>query len=173
MSTVRTPIATPKRLFGNGDAWLGMDLTPMKTTAARGNERQHQKGGKGGHGMDEQSTFMPDLTLGYGLFLVVWGVAVSVLSDSQSVTSYFPSLLGLPLALSGWMAKSNPEKRKLWMHVAVTFGLLCALGGTRFFMVMGDGINYASGSMLMLFLTGSAYTGLCVRSFIEARKAGQ
>ena len=123
--------------------------------------------------MDEQSTFMPDLTLGYGLFLVLWGVAVSVLSDSQSVTSFFPSFLVAPLAISGWMAKSNPEKRKFWMHIAVVFGLLCALGGTRFFMVMGDGIDYASGSMLMLFLTGSAYTALCVRSFIAARKASE
>ncbi len=69
------------------------------------------------------------------------------------------------------MAKSNPDRRKDWMHVAVVFGLLCALGGTRFFMVMGDGLDYASGSMLMLLLTGSAYTFLCVRSFIEARKA--
>lgn len=123
--------------------------------------------------MEENSTFMPDLTLGYGLFLVVWGVAVSILSSSESLTSYFPSFLGVPLALSGWMAKSNPEKRKLWMHIAVTFGLLCALGGTRFFMVMDDGLDFASGSMLMLFLTGSAYTALCVRSFIEARKASQ
>ena len=123
--------------------------------------------------MDEESTFMPDLTLGYGLFLVLWGVAVSVLSDSQSVTSFFPSFLGAPLAISGWIAKSNPEKRKFWMHIAVVFGLLCALGGTRFFMVMGDGIDYASGSMLMLFLTGSAYTALCVRSFIAARKASE
>ena len=123
--------------------------------------------------MDEQSTFMPNLTLGYGLFLVLWGVAVSVLSDSQSVTSFFPSFLGAPLAISGWMAKSSPEKRKFWMHIAVVFGLLCALGGTRFFMVMGDGIDYASGSMLMLFLTGSAYTALCVRSFIAARKASE
>ena len=71
------------------------------------------------------------------------------------------------------MAKSSPEKRKFWMHIAVVFGLLCALGGTRFFMVMGDGIDYASGSMLMLFLTGSAYTALCVRSFIAARKASE
>ena len=106
-------------------------------------------------------------------FLVLWGVAVSVLSDSQSVTSFFPSFLGAPLAISGWMAKSNPDKRKFWMHIAVVFGLLCALGGTRFFMVMGDGIDYASGSMLMLFLTGSAYTALCVRSFIAARKASE
>ena len=121
--------------------------------------------------MVTQSDFLPNLTLGYGVFLVAWGVAVSVLSASDSITSYFPSFLGAPLAVSGWLAKSNPEQRKLWMHVAVSFGLLCALGGTRFFMVMSDGIDYASGSMLMLFLTGSAYTGLCVRSFIQARKA--
>ena len=121
--------------------------------------------------MDEQSNFMPNLTLGYGIFLIVWGVAVSILSESDSFTSYVPSFLGVPIAVSGWMAKSNPERRKDWMHVAVVFGLLCALGGTRFFMVMGDGLEYASGSMLMLFLSGSAYTFLCVRSFIEARKA--
>jgi len=121
--------------------------------------------------MDEQSNFMPNLTLGYGIFLIVWGVAVSILSESNSFTSYVPSFLGVPIAVSGWMAKSNPERRKDWMHVAVVFGLLCALGGIRFFMVMGDGLDYASGSMLMLFLSGSAYTFLCVRSFIEARKA--
>ena len=40
-------------------------------------------------------------------------------------------------------------------------------------MVMGDGLDYASGSMLMLFVSGSAYTGLCVRSFIQARKASE
>ena len=55
------------------------------------------------------------------------------------------------------------------MHIAATFGLLCALGGTRFFMVMGDGINYASGSQLMLLITGSVYTYICVQSFRHAR----
>jgi hypothetical protein len=75
------------------------------------------------------------------------------------------------LILSGVMVTQKPEKRKLWMHVAATFGRLCALGGTRFFMVMGDGINFASGSMLMLLVTGTAYTVICVRSFIAAAKA--
>ena len=121
--------------------------------------------------MTETASNMPDITLGYGLFLVVWGIAVTVLSGTDSVTSLFPSFLGAPIAISGWMAKSNPEKRKFWMHIAVSFGLLCALGGTRFFMVMGDGLNYATGSMLMLLLSGTAYTALCVRSFIQARKA--
>lgn len=121
--------------------------------------------------MEQQANFLPNLTLGYGTFLLLWGVAISVLSSSNSITSYFPSLLGVPLMLSGIMTLRMPEKRKLWMHVAATFGLLCAIGGTRFFMVMSDGINYASGSMLMLLVTGTAYTVLCVRSFIAARKA--
>ncbi len=122
--------------------------------------------------MEERSNFLPNLTTGYGAMLVLWGVAVSILSESDSITSYFPSMLGAPILLSGIFATRNPEKRKFWMHIAVTFGLLCALGGTRFFMVMSDGLNYATSSMLMLLVTGSAYTFLCVRSFIEARKSG-
>lgn len=123
--------------------------------------------------MDKSSDFMPNLTLGYGVFLVVWGIAVGLLSTSDSLTRFIPCVPGAGLVVSGVLAKSNPEQRKLWMHVAVVLGLFSALLGTRFFMVMGDGLNYASGSMLMLFLTGSAYTALCVRSFIQARKASE
>lgn len=122
--------------------------------------------------MEERSNFLPNLTTGYGAMLIVWGIAVSILSESNSITSYFPSMLGAPILISGILATRNPEKRKLWMHIAVTFGLLCALGGTRFFMVMSDGLNYATSSMLMLLVTGSIYTYLCVQSFIEARKSG-
>ena len=125
--------------------------------------------------MSEQFTVggqsIPNITTGYGAFLVVWGVVISLVSGSESITSFFPSLLGLPLLISGVLANKIPEKRKLWMHIAATFGLLCAIGGTRFFMVMSDGINYASGSMLMLLITGSIYTYVCVQSFIHARKA--
>lgn len=120
--------------------------------------------------MEEQTNAMPNLTTNYGLFLLSWGLIATYLSEAQSVTSFLPSLLGLALLVSGEMAKI-PEKKKLWMHVAVTFGLIGALGGTRFFMVMADGLNYANSSMLMLLLTGTAYTVLCVRSFIAARKA--
>ena len=87
------------------------------------------------------------------------------------MTSFFPSLLGLPILISGIMAQKVPEKRKLWMHIAVVFGLLCAIGGTRFFMVMSkdDVSDYAKGSMLMLLVTGAIYTFLCVKSFRFAR----
>tara|TARA_B000000532_G_scaffold73725_1_gene58871 strand:+ start:124 stop:510 length:387 start_codon:yes stop_codon:yes gene_type:complete len=123
--------------------------------------------------MDEGFTVagqsMPRITIGFGAFLIAWGVIVSIMSKSNSITSFFPSLLGLPILVSGIMAQKTPEKRKFWMHIAVVFGLLCALGGTRFFMVMSDGITYASGSMLMLFVTGSIYTFFCVQSFRFAR----
>ena len=114
---------------------------------------------------------MTNLTIGYGGLLIAWGIAVSLLSGSNSVTSFIPSIMGVPILISGLMTSLQPEKKKLWMHIAVVFGLLCALGGTRFFMVMSDGIDYASGSMLMLLVTGSLYTYLCVQSFIHARKS--
>jgi hypothetical protein len=113
---------------------------------------------------------MTNLTIGYGGLLIAWGIAVSLLSGSNSITSFIPSIMGVPLLISGLMTSFQPQKKKLWMHIAVSFGLLCALGGTRFFMVMSDGINYASSSMLMLLITGSVYTYLCVQSFIHTRK---
>ena len=114
---------------------------------------------------------MANLTIGYGVMMIIWGIAASVLSGSNSFTSYIPSVMGGLLVIPGVLTNLQPEKKKLWMHVAVLVGASCALGGTRFFMVMSDGINYASASMLMLFVTGSIYTYLCVQSFKHARKA--
>jgi len=111
-----------------------------------------------------------NLTILYGFFLVLWGIIISYLSQSNSITSFFPSMLGAPILLSGLLASKFPNKKKIWMHIAVTFGLLCAIGGTRFFMKISDGLNYATLSMLMLFLSGLFYTFICVKSFIHARK---
>ena len=113
---------------------------------------------------------MSNLTIGYGGLLIVWGIAVSLLSGSNSITSYIPSIAGVFVVILGVLANMQPEKKKLWMHFAVLIGAACALGGMRFFMVMSDGIGYAAGSMLMLLITGSLYTYLCVQSFIHARK---
>ena len=113
---------------------------------------------------------IPTITTGYGAFLALWGIIISQISGSDSMTSYAPTFAGIPLLITGILATRIPEKRKLWMHIAATFGLICVIGGTRFFMVMGDGINYASCSMLMLFITGLIYTYFCVQSFIWARK---
>ena len=82
---------------------------------------------------------IPTLTTGYGVFLALWGIVISQISGSDSITSYAPTFAGIPLLVTGILAIRIPEKRKLWMHIAATFGLICVIGGTRFFMVMSDG----------------------------------
>ena len=55
---------------------------------------------------------IPTITISYGTFLILWGIVISQISESNSITSYFPSLLGAPLLLSGILANAIPEKRK-------------------------------------------------------------
>ena len=128
--------------------------------------------------MGEQFTVagqtMPTITTAYGGFLILWGVVISQLSDAASFTSYIPSFMGIPLLISGILATKIPEKRKLWMHIAATFGLLCALGGLDFMrgVFSEEGafaLPAAGASKLMLLVTGSIYTYICVQSFRHAR----
>lgn len=117
---------------------------------------------------------MPRLTLIYGIFLVLWGAGFSI--GSESVTSWIPSFMGLPILIAGLAAEKFPAKRKLWMHVAVIFGLLCSIGGTRFFSGLGNEAGpfsnpKAASSQLMLFITGGLFTLACIRSFIWARRS--
>ena len=130
--------------------------------------------------MGEQYTVagqsIPTITTAYGGFLILWGIVVSQLSDAASFTSYIPSFMGIPLLISGILATKIPEKRKLWMHIAATFGLLCALGGLDFIrgMLSDEGafaLPAAGASKLMLLITGSVYTYICVLSFKHARKS--
>ena len=118
---------------------------------------------------------IPALTIGYGVFLVVWAAAVSIISESQSITSWIPSFMGAPILISGILATVNPERKKIWMHIAVFFGLLSFLGGLDFLRGFGaDGGPFekplAGASKLMLLVTGAIYTLGCVKSFIWARK---
>jgi hypothetical protein len=116
---------------------------------------------------------IPKLTMGYGLLLIAWGASFSVGSDS--ITSWIPAFVGLPIFVSGLLCVLRPNKKKIWIHIAVSFGLLAFLGGFRFFAALGSeaglfGSPKAAASQLMLLVTGGVYTWVCVRSFIAARK---
>ncbi len=67
---------------------------------------------------------MEKISLIYGLFLILWGAAVSYLSASNSITSYIPSMFGLPILFFAILALLIPSKKKLLMHIVVTFGLI-------------------------------------------------
>jgi hypothetical protein len=122
------------------------------------------------------------VTLVFAVLLVALGLIGFVGTGSQHLTALIPTWFGLALALFGLLAMSPSEtRRKLFMHVAVTIGLLGFLGGAveaiRGYVhaksagLAPDAIALAS----KLTMTGLLllYVILCVRSFIAARRSGK
>ena len=109
------------------------------------------------------------LTTLYGLFMVIWGISISLISGSSSITSMIPAFIGVPLAFIGFMSMIKPTFRKALMHIAVVIGIIAFLGGLDFFRGMFN--NYYAGlSKLMLLITGFVYVYFCVQSFIFVRR---
>lgn len=115
---------------------------------------------------------MEKISIIYGLFLILWGIGVSNFSSSDSITSYIPSMLGLPILLFALLALLLPNNKKLLMHIVVTFGLIIFLGGLDFVRSIGSLFDnfWADSSKLMMLITGFFFTFLCIKSFIFARK---
>ncbi len=110
----------------------------------------------------------------YGLFLIFWGVMISLLSGSNSFTSYIPSILGLPILIFSYLSTKFISKKKLLMHIVVLFGLIVFIGGLDFIrsILTANVFNnyWADLSKLAMLLTGLFFTYQCIRSFIHARK---
>ena len=128
--------------------------------------------------VSQQFTFlnidMSRWTLIYGLWLIAWATLVSLSTGSTSLTSWIPAMLGVPILVMGGLCLALPARRKVWMHIAVFFGLVAFLGGLDFFRGVFSGgdafANPAAGaSKLMLLISGALYVFTCVRSFIWAR----
>ena len=127
---------------------------------------------------DSEFTFLGQsaekITAVIGIILLVWGIFVSSVSESQSFTSYIPSLLGLPLFLCGLLAILFENKRSLFMHIAVIFGLVTFLGGADVFRsVTSDTFLtksfWADLSKILLLICGGFHTYICVQSFRHVR----
>ena len=114
------------------------------------------------------------ISIFYGIFLIIWGVIISFLSNSNSFTSYIPSVLGIPILIFSFLSIIFINKKKLFMHIVVLFGLIIFLAGLDFLRTFINGNifeNYfADISKLMMMLTGLFFTTQCIRSFIYARK---
>ena len=114
------------------------------------------------------------LSVVYGAFLVLWGIIISLISGSNSFTSYIPSILGLPILIFSLLAIKFINKKKLFMHIVVLFGLIAFLGGLDFLRTLVSGNlftnKWADASKFILLTTGLYFSVQCVRSFIHARK---
>ena len=117
---------------------------------------------------------MEKLSIFYGFFLILWGVIVSFVSGSSSMTSYIPSLLGVPILIFSYLSIKFVSKKKMFMHIVVLFGLIIFLGGLDFLrsLITGNAFEnlWADLSKIMMLITGLFFTYQCIKSFIHARK---
>ena len=117
-----------------------------------------------GYNMEKISSF-------YGIFLIIWGFFISLYSQSSSITSYIPSLIGVCILFFSLLALYVPRRKKLFMHIVVFIGLVVVLGGLDILRSIDTiFINFwADISKIMMLLTGIFFIFLCVKSFIHAR----
>src|SRR5262249_51754340 len=72
---------------------------------------------------------MAKVTLIFAVLLGLLGLGCDIGTGSQHPTALIPTWFGLALGLFGFLAISpNPGRRKLFMHINVTIGLLGFLG---------------------------------------------
>ena len=115
------------------------------------------------------------ITAVIGIILLIWGIFASLISESQSFTSFIPSFLGLPLFLCGLLSIVFESKKSLFMHIAVIFGLITFLGGLD---VVRSFTNdtfltkslWADLSKILLLICGGFHTYVCIQSFRYVRK---
>jgi len=117
------------------------------------------------------------VTIGFGVLLAIVGVTGFVTTGSTHWTAMIPTWIGLVLAVSGLLAL-NPARRMLWMHIAVTVGLIGFLGTIPGVigvvkMAMGSTVARPTAAIYqsITWLICLVFVGLCVRSFIAARRA--
>ena len=118
---------------------------------------------------------METISVGYGVFLIIWGITVSLLSHSQSLTSLIPTIFGFFLTLFAILALKVPKKRMLFMHCVVVISVVIVLGGADFFRSLFNGVNpftnaWVGSSKLIMFLTGVIFIFTCIKSFLFARR---
>jgi hypothetical protein len=125
---------------------------------------------------------MAKLTLVFAVLLAVLGLVGFLGTGSIHYTALIPTWFGLALGLFGFLAISpNESRRKLFMHINVTIGLLAFLGGAVRAVIgylhatnAGKEPNWiALSSQITMAALMLVYVLLCVRSFIAARRTGK
>jgi len=125
---------------------------------------------------------MAKVTIVFGILLIVLGLVGFFGTGSIHYTALIPTWFGAALVLGGILAISpNERRRKIFMHINVTVGLLGLLGaagsalhGYGHARSLGMDPDYkAIASQVTMLGLMLVYVNLCVRSFIKARSSRQ
>ena len=125
---------------------------------------------------------MAKITIVFGILLIILGLVGFFGTGSAHPTALIPTWFGLALGIGGFLAISPSEsRRKLFMHINVTVGLLGLIGaagsalhayGHARSLGMDPDYKALTAQLVMVGLL-LVHVNLCVRSFIEARRKRQ
>ena len=103
--------------------------------------------------------------------LVVWGIFsyTTQSADPPSITAAIPALFGLTMLGLGIMADRDEKNLRHYMHTAMVFALLMAIGGARVITGYSEMSTLALISHLLLLVIGATFIFVGVRSFRHAR----
>ena len=123
---------------------------------------------------------MAKVSLLFAVLLILLGLVGYFGTGSQHSTALIPTWFGLALGVFGFLAMSPSEgRRKLFMHINVTIGLLGFIGAAwralqsyghaRAAGIEPDKIALsAQVTMAGLLLI---YVAMCIKSFVDARRS--
>jgi hypothetical protein len=118
---------------------------------------------------------MPDVTIGFGIALVVVGIIGFL--PHHAKTALIPAYMGIVLLALGLVARAKPAARKHVMHAAVLVGTLGFLMSAGRLIAAAASGNLPSAlgifSLSSMAILSLAFVVLCVRSFITARRLRQ
>lgn len=122
---------------------------------------------------------MSKLTIGFGVVLIVLGVATFFVTGSTHPTSLIPAWFGIVLVLCGILARTPDSRRRmLWMHIAVTIGLIgfvfpAVMAAKDWLAAHGAPLAHPAAveEQIAMAVICLVFTVLCVRSFIVARRS--
>lgn len=117
---------------------------------------------------------MPKVGIFTGLLLVGLGIAGYFIGGRSSLTAFIPAFFAIPLLIVSALSL-KPSFLKLGMHLAATLGLLgfiAPLGMVIPKLIKGSlEWKLSTYSMLAMSVICGIFVALCVKSFIDVRKA--
>ena len=120
---------------------------------------------------------MARLTIGFGVLLILIGVAGYIGTGATHMTALIPAFLGLPVVIAGVLALDE-KKRKHAMHAALAIALLGLLGtlpGLLKLPVLLSGGNVVRPAAVVdqavTAILCAAFLAIGIRSFMSARRS--
>ncbi len=120
---------------------------------------------------------LPQVAIIYSILLIILGMGGYIVTDMVSKTALIPAFFGIPVLILAILAHKEIARKHL-MHVISVLALLGFLGTLRAvgpaITILGGGEVERAGaviSQILMLVLSLAMFILCLKSFIDARRA--